>query len=175
VGDILAFTEPPPAGTASASPAAAASRSEGVTLSGERAGAVTELPPAGHEASAGIAVCVASPTILCLNEQRFAVAVKFTDEGKVGDGIGSNVTADTGKFYFFSEENIELVLKVLDGRAINGKFWVFFGSLSDVEFEVEVTDVMTGKKKIYKNPSGTFASVSDISAFEDEATPPALQ
>jgi len=124
-------------------------------------------------APAAATICVASSTIICLNEQRFAVQVKWTDpEGATGDGIGSNITGDTGKFYYFSSANIELVLKVLDGRPINGKFWVFFGSLSDVQFEVEVTDTLTSKKKIYKNPPATFASVSDVVAFEDEALPP---
>jgi hypothetical protein len=35
--------------------------------------------------------------------------------------------ADTGYFWFFEDTNVELVVKVLDGRAINGHTWVFYG------------------------------------------------
>jgi hypothetical protein len=59
---------------------------------------------------------------------------------------------------------VEVVVKVLDGRAINGHFWVFYGSLSNVEFTLQVTDVVTGESRIYFNPLGTFASVGDIEA-----------
>ncbi len=173
VGDTMAFTEPPPSLTTTTN-AVSTSRlrknvrsDQAVSTSTVSASEVEPLAPAAAT------ICVASSTIICLNEQRFAVQVKWTDpEGATGDGIGSNITGDTGKFYYFSSANIELVLKVLDGRPINGKFWVFFGSLSDVQFEVEVTDTLTSKKKIYKNPPATFASVSDVVAFEDEALPP---
>ena len=75
------------------------------------------------------------------------------------------LTADTGTFWFFSQANVELVLKVLDGRALNGKFWVFFGALSDVAYTVTVTDTVTGMVRTYTNPLGQFASVADTMAF----------
>ncbi len=63
--------------------------------------------------------------------------------------------------------NIELVVKVLDGRAINGYYWVFYGALSDVEYTITVTDSTTGRQRIYKNPQGTLGSVGDIKAFAE--------
>ena len=42
---------------------------------------------------------------------------------------------------------------------------VFFGSLTNVEFTLTVTDTHTGQTKIYQNPLGGFASVGDTSAF----------
>ena len=60
---------------------------------------------------------------------------------------------------------IEVVLKVLDGRPVNGKFWVFYGALSNVEYTLTVTDTQTGVEKTYFNPLGRLASVADTGAF----------
>ncbi len=86
--------------------------------------------------------------------------------GRVG-GVGRAValTPDTGYFWFFSSNNVELVIKVVDGRAFNGFFWVFYGALSDVEYTITVTDTDTGAVKTYTNPQGRLASVADVAAF----------
>ncbi len=75
------------------------------------------------------------------------------------------MTGDTGYFWFFSSNNIELVVKVVDGRAVNGKFRVFYGALSNVEYEITVTDSQTGDVRVYTNPAGLLASVADTAAF----------
>ena len=111
--------------------------------------------------------CVASTTSLCLSGGRFEVKVAWTDfQGKTGAGQAISLTPDTGYFWFFNASNIELVVKVLDARGINQKFWVFFGALSNVEYTLTVTDSQTGAVKTYHNPSGQFASVGDTEAFE---------
>jgi len=113
------------------------------------------------------APCASSATALCLSAQRFSVEVSWKDfQGNTGQGQAVGLTADTGTFWFFSESNVELIVKVLDARAINNKFWVFFGALSNVEYTLRVTDSVTGAVKTYQNPSGQFASVGDTSAFD---------
>ncbi len=113
------------------------------------------------------AACAPSATALCLSAQRFAVEVHWKDfQGNTGQGQAVALTADTGYFWFFSASNVELIVKVLDARAINQKFWVFFGALSNVEYTLTVTDSVTGAVKTYQNPSGQFASVGDTSAFD---------
>lgn len=112
------------------------------------------------------AVCTPGAETLCLNGGRFEVKVTWTDfEGASGPGKTVPQTADTGAFYYFSQSNLELMVKVLDGRQINGHFWVFYGSLSDVEFDITVTDTLTGIVKTYHNDSGSFASRGDVTAF----------
>ena len=66
---------------------------------------------------------------------------------------------------FAACQNVELAVKVLDGRSVNGHFWVFFGALSDVGYSVTVTDTETGAQRVYQNLHGTLASVADTSAF----------
>jgi len=68
-------------------------------------------------------------------------------------------------FWFFDDANVELILKVLDGRAINVHFWVFYGALSNVAYTINVTDTDTGQTKQYQNPLGQFCSVGDTTAF----------
>ncbi len=67
--------------------------------------------------------------------------------------------------WFFSGGNLELVIKVVDGRAFNTFFWVFYGALSNVEYTITVTDTVTGKVRTYFNPQGRLGSVADTAAF----------
>jgi hypothetical protein len=111
--------------------------------------------------------CTSSPTALCLNDTRFRVSVSWSvpSQGTSGVGTASALTSDTGYFWFFSANNIELVIKVVDGRAFNNFFWVFYGALSDVQYTVTVTDTATGAVRTYTNPQGRLASVADVIAF----------
>jgi hypothetical protein len=86
-------------------------------------------------------------------------------QGTSAAGAAVPLTSDTGYFWFFSADNVELVIKVVDGRTVNSRFWVFYGALSDVEYAITVTDMTTGATKTYFNPQGQLASVPDTSAF----------
>ena len=103
---------------------------------------------------------------LCLNGGRFEVTVDW-DNGRGGTGIGQTLpqTDDTGAFWFFDDANLEMMVKVLDGRQTNGKHWVFYGSLTNVGFDLTVTDTVTGRVRTYNNPVDNFASVGDTEAF----------
>ncbi len=111
--------------------------------------------------------CAPGATRLCLNGGRFAVEARWKDfQGTTGTGQAVPLPGgDTGYFWFFDASNVEVVLKVLDGRSLNGKFWVFYGALSNVEYTLTVTDTQTGAVKTYTNPSGRLASVADTGAF----------
>jgi hypothetical protein len=58
-----------------------------------------------------------------------------------------------------------LVVKILDGRPVNGHFWVFFGALSNVAYTVSVRDTTTGVVRTYVNARGNLASRTDVEAF----------
>jgi hypothetical protein len=112
------------------------------------------------------ASCAPDPGQLCLNG-RFRVAVQFVDPRSNLPGAGRAVplTSDTGAFWFFDASNTEVMIKILDGRALNGHFWVFAGALSDVEYTITVTDTQTGKSRVYHNAPHQLASRSDTTAF----------
>jgi ELWxxDGT repeat protein len=110
--------------------------------------------------------CTPAAGNLCLFGGRFSVQARWTDfNNNSGAGTGVSLTSDTGYFWFFDAANVETMIKVIDGRALNGKFWVFYGALSDVQYTLTVTDTTTGATKTYTNPLGQFASVADTSAF----------
>jgi hypothetical protein len=93
------------------------------------------------------------------------VAWQALNQGTSGNGAAIPLTSDTGAFWFFDPSNLELTVKVLDGRSINGHFWVFYGALSNVQYTITVTDTQTGAMRIYTNPQNTMASVGDVAAF----------
>ncbi len=125
-----------------------------------------EPPPPTEPLLASRGSCLPDTHRLCLAGGRFAVEVHW-QVPNLGDGEGTTlpVSPDTGAFWFFQPTNVELVVKVLDGRALNGHFWVFYGALSSVEYDLVVTDTQTGASRTYHNPSGRLASVGDTRAF----------
>ena len=127
---------------------------------------VVVLALSGATALAQSSQCVAGATTLCLNNQRFQVDVQWKDfAGGTGVGRAIPLTSDTGYFWFFAPTNVELILKILDGRGLNQRWWVFYGALSTVEYRITITDTETGATKTYFNASGNLASVADTNAF----------
>ncbi len=118
-----------------------------------------------------LAPCSPTASVLCLGGDRFEVEVEWTDfSGGSGAGRARPLTEDTGSFWFFAEDNLELVVKVIDGTPLNDHHWVFYGSLSDVGYRMTVTDTSTGRRRVYTNPPGTFASQGDITALRGDVT-----
>ncbi|HEV2846990.1 MAG TPA: hypothetical protein VG477_19190, partial [Thermoanaerobaculia bacterium] len=119
--------------------------------------------------AAEIPHCGRGSSVLCLGENgRFEVRVRWTKpDGEIGTGKAAPLASDTGAFWFFGEENLELLIKVLDGRVVNGNRWVYYGALSDVEYTITVTDIRTGAEKTYHNPQHRLASRADVNAFPE--------
>lgn len=112
--------------------------------------------------------CVADAQTLCLLDRRFRVSVEWqTRAGATGKGVAVPLsgTDASGTFWFFGPENIELVVKALDGRALNNRFWFFYGALSDVQYTITVFDTVTGARKRYRNPAGNLCGKGDTNAF----------
>ncbi|HEY0784133.1 MAG TPA: hypothetical protein VGE98_16870 [Thermoanaerobaculia bacterium] len=107
--------------------------------------------------------CIPSDTVLCIDrkpgDRRFQVTVAFSTAqagGKSGDGPAiptrSLGASRGGLFWFFSADNPEMLVKVLDGCAINGNFWVFSSAGTNVGYSLTVLDTVTGVHKVYTNP-----------------------
>jgi hypothetical protein len=112
--------------------------------------------------------CVADSHTLCLNNGRFAVTADFqtTPEGPSAPATAVPLTSDTGYFWFFDPNNVEVVTKVLNGCSTNGHYWFFASGLTNVGVQISVTDTLTGASKPYSNPVGTpFPPVQDTAAF----------
>ncbi|HEY0139545.1 MAG TPA: hypothetical protein VGF48_01545 [Thermoanaerobaculia bacterium] len=112
-------------------------------------------------------VCTPSATNLCLNNGRFGVKVSWrTGSGQTGQGQAIKYTADSGLFWFFGPENIEMLVKVLDACGLNQKYWFFGAATTDVEYTITVTDSKNGQVKTYYHGPGTPApAITDTGAF----------
>jgi hypothetical protein len=113
------------------------------------------------------APCAADAATLCLAGNRFQVRVGWkTPQGAAGQGQALPLTADTGAFWFFAAVNLELIVKVLDGCALNRAHWVFAGGLTNVKTTLTVVDTATGAMRTYVNPQSTpFQPLQDTAAF----------
>jgi hypothetical protein len=111
--------------------------------------------------------CVPDPQTLCLGGGRFRVAVAWqTATGSGSASVAPASSPDSGLLWFFSPDNWELLLKVLNGCAIDGSYWVFLAATSNVGYEVSVTDSTSGKAKVYYHPLDSPAvSLADTGAL----------
>ncbi|HVT15321.1 MAG TPA: NBR1-Ig-like domain-containing protein [Thermoanaerobaculia bacterium] len=121
---------------------------------------------ANPAASSPSGSCVASSQNLCLLGSRFEVKVDWSALGTSGSGTAAPLSDLTGTFAFFDPRAVELVVKVLDGRALTGKFWFFYGALSDVAYTITLTDTVTGSSKRYHNRQGNLCGLGDTAALD---------
>jgi hypothetical protein len=114
-----------------------------------------------------VQACVPDATTLCFQGNRFQARVTWRNlsNGQTGTGNAVPYSNEGGFFWFASPTNLEVGVKVLDGLASNGKYWVFHGSLTDLEYTLTVTDKLNGAVKTYVKPSGSFCGAGDTGAF----------
>lgn len=112
--------------------------------------------------------CVEDGNALCLLGDRFRVRVMFTPPGGVEQPANAIPFTDrAGMFWFFNENNIEMLVKMQNACvAPFNRYWVFYAATTNVAFRVVVTDTEAGLPKRYSNPQGTVAPpVADTEAF----------
>ncbi|MEM8963982.1 MAG: PQQ-dependent sugar dehydrogenase [Acidobacteriota bacterium] len=113
--------------------------------------------------------CATNPNTHCFQDGRFTVFVEWRDFDD-NTGIGTIVPGasdDSGLFWYFTENNWELLVKVLDACTLNDHYWVFFAATTNVEFTVRILDNETGEIWERTNPMGVLAqAVNDRQAFQ---------
>jgi hypothetical protein len=118
--------------------------------------------------------CVKSDTVLCISNRagdgRFQLTVDFHHAGGAsGSGqasIGTLGVTHGGSFWFFGQDNPELLVKVLNGCGVNNKFWVFASAGTNVGFNLHVLDTVTSSSRTYSNTDNVAAvPVQDTSAL----------
>jgi predicted esterase len=113
--------------------------------------------------------CAADATHVCLQQARYRVGLTWKDSsGRTGVGspVPAAVSSDSAVLWFFDPNNWEMLVKVLDGCGLNQRVWVFAAATTNVEYNLTVTDTITGKVKSYQNPGGQSAAIiTDVDAF----------
>lgn len=69
------------------------------------------------------------------------VRVFLTDprvvSGDPREAASVRLTPASGYYWFFDSDNVEVTVKVLDGRAVNGRLWLFVTGMTDLGLTVE--------------------------------------
>jgi hypothetical protein len=114
--------------------------------------------------------CTTSATQLCVGPGgRFSISATYntpSTSGNVAQVVTALTTPESGLFWFFGANNWEVMVKLLNGCAINNRKWVFSSATTDQHFELVVTDITHGVTKRYFNYAGAPASaIIDVDAF----------
>ena len=112
--------------------------------------------------------CNTTDLAACLLDHRFEIAASFTapNGGPAGNAHMVQLTDDSAYLWFFSADNVEVLVKVLNGCALNSRYWFFAGGLTNVDVMITVTDSNTGVMRQFHNPQGTpFQPIQDTSAL----------
>jgi hypothetical protein len=113
--------------------------------------------------------CIETPTTLCLVGDRFQVTVEWS--APTGDAIPARwvrVSGDAGYFWFFTEPNPEVFVKLIDACIEPfRRYWMYASGLTDVEVRLDVLDTQTGVERTYVNPGGqAFLPIRDVGTFD---------
>lgn len=115
-------------------------------------------------AAATSAACRPGPKTLCLQNGRFEVTVDWRNPANSqGDEAGAVLLSQlTGAFYFSGPDSLELMIEILDqGDRID----FFYGTLSDLEYTINVTDTRMGTVKTYRNNAGRYCGGLAVDVF----------
>lgn len=76
---------------------------------------------------------------------------------------------ESGYFWFYDSANMEVTVKLLDGRGVNGHYWLFAASMTDQPFTIQLLDLRgacTGADcvKTYTSTAGKNKNFIDLAA-----------
>lgn len=111
------------------------------------------------------------PDVAFLN--RLSARLTWQPVGSPTPQAASAVTLgeNAAYFWFTSPSNVEVVVKVLDGRLVNGHFWIFVSSLTRRAFTLQVVGPCTtpgcsgSALKSYSAAAGHNQNFIDLNAF----------
>ena len=129
---------------------------------------VAELPAAQAASSAApaddpaaIEYCQSPPNCIA---GRFRPTVTYTAPGdSTGVGDAHTLTPDTKAYTFFSADNYEVLIKVLDACETYGQVWFFASGLTDLPVTIHLRDQATFRNYYFGSPGGQpFQPIFDL-------------
>lgn len=103
---------------------------------------------------------------LCLGQGRYRVGLSAFSGGQTLHGIAVPISPDAGAFWLFSENNLEVVVKIVDGRPFNGRFWFFAATLTDLGFTIGVETADHSNNRSFQQYPGEMRSFVDQSLWD---------
>jgi hypothetical protein len=139
---------------------------------------VRQLDISGNLLATSVFQVNAPATDLNMIAGSFQATLSWQDAAAAGSGkhVASavQVSDGSGYFWFFEPTSTEVSLKILDGTAINGSYWVFVASATTVPFDLTVTHALPTcgpttnvacAFKVYTATAGTNQNFIDLNAF----------
>ena len=125
--------------------------------------------PAGQGGDTSPCINDLGAGVICLLQGRFEMAVTWRNPnaGSAVQPVNLLRFSDgAAEGYFLNPNNVELLAKVIDGCALNDRFWAFIGGVTDQNVIVAIRDTQTGLTRQYENPAGSpYQTVADTAAF----------
>ena len=91
------------------------------------------------------------------------------DVSRAADAVPGQVLVageQSGLFTFLDEADWQALVRLVNGCEINDQFWVFAAATGGVEFDLTVTDTVTGESRAYLNPLDNLPEpILDTAAF----------
>jgi hypothetical protein len=123
--------------------------------------------------------CSPNSTTACVLNNRFKVTVRYRggfdnnaadSNAQVKSVTGfANPNFETAFFYFNSESNIEMMVKILDQGNTNGAgqptIAVLFGCATPLRVELTIQDMVKGGQKTYTSNFNSMQGATDFTAF----------
>jgi hypothetical protein len=144
---------------------------------------VRQLDVSGNLLASSVFQVNAPATALNMIAGRFQATLSWQDAA-AGSGNHAasavQVSDQSGYFWFFDPTSIEVSVKILDGTAVNGSYWVFVASSTTVPFDLTVTQLLAtcGPQtnvacafKNYTTTAGTNQNFIDLNAFSSTPSP----
>ncbi|MBK9963428.1 MAG: IPT/TIG domain-containing protein [Holophagales bacterium] len=125
-------------------------------------GATDSLPGAFRYEEWG--ACREAGQTLCLEKGRFAVRAARAGAA----GHAEPLTTRSGWFWFDWNQIPDAVARVLDGRSVNGRYWIAVSTLTDDPLTLTVTDTVTGRSREYHGAPGQPLAVVDRETFASD-------
>jgi hypothetical protein len=136
------------------------------------------LPAGGYKVSVSLVgapnlgfIVQPRATTFALIGARFQVTVSA---GQPGANPAAVQLSDAGGYFsYFQPEDVEITVKMVDGRQVNGHYWVFIASMTDTPFTATLVDTSVAgcsranncPTRTYTNPASTNQNFIDVDAF----------
>jgi PKD repeat protein len=140
---------------------------------------------AAVETTAVVSVAPADTLVLMADAgHAFEITLTATDPRTHQSGVGEAVPQNDVFGYFRVPDLVptapgspfvpEVFVKMLDARSIGQDFWLFWGGLTDLTYELTVRDTVRGTVKVYGNPvtGNPVCLGADTSGFGDPLATP---
>ncbi len=111
--------------------------------------------------------CSANASTLCMLGGRFRIQIAWQAfDGRTGAARPQALSDRSGLFWFFSQDNAEVLFKMVDACESRGQFWIFSSATTNLGMTVTVTDTATGQTQSYLNGLGQRAEpILDTTTF----------